>query len=231
MSDAPTGGRLIYGLQPGDFGYLNRPAAPTWNQETEARYMEQVRDRAQQMAKEILAQALAEAEQIRSKARSEGFADGLEEGKALARLEAENVAAFLGSLHDALAAERERAFLEHKQTLFHILRLAFEKTLGVMLEAQNEKALQVLFEEAVAQLQTRACITVHVRPEDQELARSLVEHTRQARPDLPELRVCPCADLDRGGLRIESGDGLVDNSITARFEQVKAILDGYLEHS
>ena len=32
-------------------------------------------------------------------------------------------------------------------------------------------------------------------------------------------------------LRIESGDGLVDNSIAARFEQVKAILDGYLEHS
>ena len=231
MSDAPTGGRLIYGLQPGDFGYLNRPAAPTWNQETEARYMEQVRERAQQMAKDILAQALAEAEQIRSKARADGFADGLEEGKALARLEAENVAAFLGSLHDALASERERAFLAHKQTLFHILRLAFEKTLGVMLEAQNEKALQTLFEEAVAQLQTRTCITVHVRPEDQELARSLVDQTRQARPDLPELRVCPSTDLVQGGLRIESGDGLVDNSIAARFEQVKAILDGYLEHS
>ena len=231
MSDAPTGGRLIYGLQPGDFGYLNRPAAPTWNEETEARYMEQVRDRAQQMAKEILAQALAEAEQIRAKARSEGFADGLEEGKALARLEAENVSAFLGSLQEALTAERERAFLAHKQTLFHILRLAFEKTLGVMLEARNEQALQALFEEAVAQLQTRNCITVHVRSEDLELARSLVERTRLARPDLPELRVCPCADLGQGGLRIESGDGLVDNSIATRFEQVRAILDGYQENS
>jgi flagellar assembly protein FliH len=34
-----------------------------------------------------------------------------------------------------------------------------------------------------------------------------------------------------GGVRIESGDGLVDNSVASRFEQVRAILDGYRENS
>jgi len=226
----PTG-RLIYGLHHGDFGHLNRPATTTWNDETEAHYMEQVRDRAQQMAKDILAKALADAEQIRSRAHSEGVAGGRAEVRNLAQAEADKVAAFLDGLHTSLVAEKERAYAEHKQTLFQILRLAFEKTLGVMLDADREKVLHALFEDAITQLQARTCVTVHVCPADMDLAKTLVAQTRHARPDLPELRLCQCADLALGGVRIESGDGLVDNSITARFDQVQAILDGYLENS
>lgn len=193
--------------------------------------MEQVRDRAQQMAREILAQALAEAEQIRLQAKEEGLAAARNEVKALAKAEAAKVSAFLGSLQDALAAEKERVTAEQRQALFQVLLLAFEKTLGVMLGEERERALNALFDEAVAQLQTTGCITVHVCPSDLELARNLVERTREERPDLPELRVCQCADLELGGVRIESGDGLVDNSIAARFEQVRSILDGFRDNS
>lgn len=231
MSDrAPLTGRLIHGLRHGDFSLMNRPAAATWNDETEARYMEQVRERAQQMAREILAQALAEAEQIRQRAKAEGMADARAEIAARAQAEAAKVSNFLAQLQSALAEEKERVYAGHKEALYRILGLAFEKTLGVMLEEEREKVLHALFEEAVAQLQTSTCITVHVCAADLELAKGLVEATRAARPDLPELRVCQCADLGSGGVRIESGDGMVDNSIASRFEQVRAILDGYREH-
>lgn len=231
MSDQqPLTGRLIHGLRHGDLSDMGRPAAP-WNEETEARYMEQVRERAQLMAREILAQALAEAEQIRQQARADGLADARGEIEARARAEAGKVSAFLAQLRAALEAEKERVAGEHRQSLFRMLMLAFEKTLGVMLEEERERALHALFEEAVALLQTTGCITIHVCPADLELARGLVEKTRQERPDLPELRVCQCADQALGGVRIESGDGLVDNTIAARFEQVRAILDGYRENS
>ena len=232
MSDhPPLTGRLIHGLRHGDFSHMNRPAATTWNDETEARYMEQVRERAQQMAREILAQALAEAEQIRQQARVEGMAAARDEISAMARAEAAKVSDFLAHLQVALDEEKKRVYAGHKEALFRILGLAFEKTLGVMLDEEREKVLHTLFDEAVAQLQATKCITVHVCAADLELAKSLAETTRQTRPDLPELRVCTCADLGLGGVRIESGDGLVDNSIASRFEQVRAILDGYREHS
>ena len=227
----PLTGRLIHGLRHGDFSAMNRPAAATWNEETEARYMEQVRERAQQMAREILAQALAEAERIRRQARDEGLAAARDEVNALAAAEAAKVSGFLGDLQAALNAEKERVTAEHRQTLFRVLQLAFEKTLGVMLDEERERVLNALFEEAMAQLQTTGCVTVHVCPADLDLARSLVEKTREQRPDLPELRVCQCADLVLGGVRIESGDGLVDNSVASRFEQVRAILDGFKDNS
>jgi flagellar assembly protein FliH len=193
--------------------------------------MEQVRERAQQMARDILAQALTEAEQIRRQAREEGLAEAREEIQARARAEAAKVSDFLGGMQTALDGEKGRVFTEHKKALFQVLRLAFEKTLGVMLAEERQKVLETLFEEAAAQLQTTSCITVHVCSDDLDLARQLVKSTRQSRPDLPELRVCPCAELELGGVRIESGDGLVDNSVASRFEQVRAILEGYRENS
>lgn len=232
MSDRqPLTGRLIHGLRHGDLSDVNRPAAAAWNEETEARYMEQVRERAQLMAREILAQALAEAEQIRQQARDEGLAAARGDIEARAKAEAGKVTAFLAQLRTALDAEKERVAAEHRQALFRMLCLAFEKTIGVVLEEERERALHALFDEAVALLQTTGCITVHVCPADLELARGLIDRTRQERPDLPELRVCQCADLAIGGVRIESGDGLVDNTVASRLEQVRTILEGYGEHS
>ncbi len=232
MSDnAPLSCRVIYGLHSREGAGLNRPPTLTWNTETEDHYMEQVRQRAQQMAKEILAQALAEAEQIRARAEAEGFASGQKQANTMAQAEAAKVCSFMDTIQAALVAEKERIYTEHKQSLFQILRLAFEKTLGVMLDEQREQVLNTLFEEAVSQLQAKTCISVHVCQEDLDLAKSLADQTREKHSDLPELRICVSPDLSPGGVRIESGDGLVDNSITARFEQVRAILDGYVENS
>jgi flagellar assembly protein FliH len=210
---------------------INHPPSMLWNNETEDRYMEQVRQRAQQMAKEILAQALAEAEVIRAGARDEGFAAGKQEAGTLVQAEKAKVGAFLDTLQTALLAEKERVYAEHKQCLFQILRLAFEKTLGVMLDEQRELVLITLFEEAVSQLQANTCITVHVCQADFDLATALASQSREKRADLPEVRIRISEGLEPGGVRVESGDGLVDNSVTARFEQVRAILDGYMENS
>ena len=94
-------GRVIYGLQCVDHAGLNRPPVQTWNMETEERYMEQVRERAQQMAKDILAQALAQAEQIRASAQTEGFAAGQHDAISIAQAENEKVRIFLNTLQTA----------------------------------------------------------------------------------------------------------------------------------
>lgn len=232
MSSSPScPGRVIYGLHSRDGVGLNRPPSMIWNNETEDHYMEQVRQRAQQMAKEILSQALAEAEAIRAGARAEGYAAGQQEAGTLIQAEKSKVCAFFDTLQAAVVEEKERVYAEHKQCLFQILRLAFEKTLGVMLDEQREQVLITLFEEAVSQLQANTCITVHVCQADFDLATALAGQSREKRTDLPEVRIRVSEGLEPGGVRIESGDGLVDNSVAARFEQVRAILDGYMENS
>jgi flagellar assembly protein FliH len=200
-----------------------------WDDRTEALYMEQVRSRATGKAKELLAQALEEAESIRRQAHEEGFLAGQAEAVAQVQAEAEKVSDFLTSLQQALVAEKERIFHTHKNTLFQILRVALEKTLNVTLEERREEILQSLLEEAVANLQTQTSVTLHVSPQDLPLARELVDQYRAAGPGRPELTIHVDEDLGPGGLRLESGDGMVDNSVASRFEQVRQILDEYQE--
>ncbi|GAB1410723.1 hypothetical protein MASR1M90_18770 [Desulfovibrionales bacterium] len=221
-------GRIIYGLHHGDLNYFDRPETSLWNDETEARYMEQVRERAQHKAREILEQALAEAEQIRARALSEGFESGRLEAVGLAQQEADKVADFFQTLHQALEAEKQRIYTQHKQTLFTILQLAFEKTLGIMLDDQRQAVLSALFDEAVTQLQATSTITVHVCPEDMDMAKELTEQAK-TNHGLPDMILKSNPDLAPGGVRLESGDGMVDNSVTSRFEQVRSILHGYME--
>jgi flagellar assembly protein FliH len=226
---AAAPGRVILGLYPGDFSHCGRPDTPLWNEETEAQYMDQVRERAQLMAKEILASALAEAEQIRQTARQEGLKDAQTTIEKQAAREKEKIGAFLAALETGLKAEKQRLFETHKDTLFGILRLAFEKTLGIVLDTQREQILTALLEEAVAHLHATSTITVHVSPQDADLAKEQLAALKTASPQLPELSLKISPELAPGGVRLECGDGVVDNSIATRLEQVRAALDAATE--
>lgn len=191
--------------------------------------MEQVRERAQQKAREILQQALTEAEAIRAQAKAEGYAAGQQAAKDLVQKEKQKSVDFLLTLQQALAVERERIFQQHKQTLFQILRLAFEKSFGTVLEERRFEVLSALFEEAVAQIQAQSIVTMYVCPSDAEHAAEMLRQAKAAKPDLPEISIHTSPEVAPGGLRLESGDGLIDNTIASRFEQVCTILDGYLD--
>lgn len=231
MSDAPLSGRVIHGFFVGDGSALGRPEPAFWNDETEARYMDQVRERAQQKAREILSQAMTEAAQLREQARAEGFHAGREEALGLVQQEAQRVASFLGGVDQALHVEKERVAAEHKTALYQLLRAAFEKTLGVLLDADRDRILRTLFDEAMLQLQASGAVTLHVSPADLALATDLAAEARTTTPNMPELRVVASPELAPGGVRLECGTGLVDNSITSRFAQVQAILDSYQDGS
>lgn len=191
--------------------------------------MDQVRERAQDKAREILAQALVEAEAIRAQARAEGYAAGEQDALEQVEKEKQKIMTFLDSLEQALVQEKEQIFFKHKNTLFQILRLAFEKSFGVMLEASRFQALSALFEESVAQIQAQSVLTLYVCPADTDNATQILAQARATQPDLPEIVLRTSADLAPGGVRLESGEGVIDNSIASRFEQVRNILDGYLE--
>lgn len=217
-------GRVILGLH-GDFSPSARPDTPLWNDETEARYMDQVRERAQLMAKDILASALAEADQIRQAARQEGLKDAQTEISAGIAQEKARIGALLSGLEASLAAEKERLYKTHEHTLFAILRLAFEKTLGIVLDAHREQILGGLLEEAVTHLHATSTVTVLVAPQDAELAREQLAALKAASSQLPELVLKVSPELAPGGVRLECGEGVVDNAIATRLDQVRAALD------
>jgi len=221
--------RIIYGLQSRSLHHFDRPETVFWNTETEERYMDQVRERAQKKAREILEQALAEAEGIRNQAKEEGYRAGKQDAQEQVEVEKQRVVKFLDSLEHALVQAKEEVFSQHKDVLFQILRLAFEKSFGVMLEEHRFQALSALFEESVTQIHAQSVVTMYVCPEDTDHAQQILAQAKVDQPALPEIILRTAHDVAPGGVRLESGEGVIDNSISSRFEQVRNIFDGYVE--
>lgn len=229
MSEPQTAtGRIIIGLQSPAHALFDQPESASWSEETEQRYMEKVRERAQQKAKEILAKAMEEAAALRKQARAEGYSHGQEDARNAAAKETRRMADYLSTIQDALVEEKQRVARAHADQLFHLMRLALEKTLGTVLADERAHVLRTLFDEALSQLQTVDEVTMHVSPVDENLAREIIAATAAHNgAALPPIRIKTSRDIDPGGVRLECGSGMVDNTITSRFEQVQAILDSF----
>ena len=223
-STTSSSGRIILGLQ-GNYDQWERPYDHNWDEDTTAAYMDQVRERAQVMAKEILAQALAEAEQIRQAAEHEGLQNAQAVISTQLDQEKAKISAFLAALESSLKAEKEQVFATHKHVLFDILRLAFEKTLGIVLKTEQEQVLSNLLTEAIEQLHASSTITVYVASADAQLAQEQLAMLKTTLAQPPDLVVKIDPEQTLGGVRLECGDGVVDNTLSSRLEQVRQALD------
>jgi flagellar assembly protein FliH len=208
----------------------NDPLAPlhdpaTFTREVGEEYTLRVKNRAQAAAKEIIAQAMAEAEAIRQQAHTRGY----EQGMASAQEELENHAReltgkFNGFLHE-LRAHKDALRAQYCRDMTLLLKAALEKIVGMELAAHREPILDHLLDEALTLIDKRERITLFCAPEDESLLRDLVNQSGAQFPDLHQWIIKPSSDISQGGLKVESSNGMVDNTIDARFSLVREIVE------
>lgn len=196
-----------------------------WTAKTEEEYFRRVRDKAAAMAREVVDSAQAEIEQMRAKAREEGLA----EGRAQAAAEKEQ---FLSAQAKALAQSMgtlctgcESIWNEQRQELVTLVRLTVEKLLNIELAARRTEVLGSLLYQAVEAIDSTRGLAVVVAPADKELVEELLARAREENPRLAQFTVRTEADMSPGGLRLESEQGLVDNTLEGRWKVIEPILD------
>lgn len=224
-------GRVLVGAGPGGPGEMriedmdSRRRPGVWTTRTEEEYFRRVRERAAVMAREVVDAAQAEAEALRAGARQEGLA----EGRAQAEQEKEK---FLSTQAQALAASLDslgagcgNLWNQHRQELVTLVRLAVEKLLNIELSERRAEILANLLTQAVEAIDTTRGLTLAVSPGDKELVEELAARARAANPRLAQFTVRVEPGMAPGGLRLESEQGLVDNTLEGRWKAIEPILD------
>jgi len=199
--------------------------ARVFDEKTEAELLARVRERAREAAREILAQAMAEAAAAREQARREGYEEGrAKAGEEIARALAEQAGKLAGLL-GGLQSAGQALWQEQKGDLVALVRLAVEKLLRIELDARREEVLGSLLEQALEAIDSSRGFTVRVAPGEEGLAQQVLEKAKEANPHLERWRIKADKALAAGGLLVESGEGMVDNSLAARMKAVEPILD------
>jgi flagellar assembly protein FliH len=193
--------------------------------EDEEIYIQRVTTKAQTAAREIIAKAMAEAEDIRQEARAQGY----EQGRSAADEEIKShLQTLSGKLNKLLEqVEKEKKVLRAKQnrSMALLLKAALEKILGTELEAHKTEVLEHLLEQALTRIDTQERLTISCSPEDKSLLEDLLTRSEQQFPSLSQWMINPSPALKQGGLKVESKNGMVDNSIESRYALVREIIE------
>lgn len=195
-----------------------------WDNDTDVEYFDRVRQRAESMAKDIIAKAMKEAENLREQARQEGMQQGLNEGQQQVD---QYVAGLTSTMEQTMADLQQQgaAVWQSRQSdIVQLIRLAVDKTLAVEMEQSREESLTALLNEAMDQLESTREMVLACNPADRELLEVLLTNVQATNPSLSGWKLRTSEDIT-GGVRIETAEGMADNTWDTRWSGVMPILD------
>lgn len=235
---APAGtGRVVMGIgaagpQETTVAELEARRSPFPFERMEAEFWERTRAKAQDMAKEIIAAAMTEAERIRETARQEGLAQGeqqiqdqLTQNQTQFETHVQDMGKAFGETLAAIQEDRKSLWNGYRQDFVTLLHLALERTFGILLGDARREILTALLDEALDLIDSRTELSVTVHPDDAPMMEELLARAAETRQGLSRWHVRGDAALTPGGVRLESRDGMVDNTVGSRFAEVKRIFD------
>ncbi len=206
------------------------PLAPlrdtsTLSPEMEEEYIRRVKAKAQIAAREIFAKAMSEAEALKQEARDQGY----EQGRAAADQElnahCQNLSCRLNDLLEQMQAAKKTLQVKQSQNMALLLKVALEKILATELEAHKAEVLENLLEEALTRIDSQERVTISCSPKDASFLEDQLARAEQQFPDLAKWVIRPSSAMQKGGLKIESKNGMVDNSIESRYALVREIVE------
>ena len=193
----------------------NSADARAWSAATEAEYMERVRVRAKEKAREILEKAQADAQKLKEKALRDGYDEGMREASNELEEFRSGMSQAVSAVLSAIREQREDLARAWRGELVTLMRLAVEKIIDHELSENRLELMTALFDGAVARLNENARGVVRVSPEDEPVVADIIA---QAAPHFPDSSFVVRADpkLEPGSLIIENDESMADNSLKSR---------------
>lgn len=221
------GGRIIIG--PKNVGLaeltLNSSRQAALDLEAEQGYLDRVRAKARDLARDILNQAMAEAEELRINAREQGMREGRQDAAAEVKKVTEQKAAECRSLLESLERAGQSVWRAHREDLVLLVQVMVEKILAVELDARRRESLENLLDQAVDMMEVKRRVVITVHPQDAELMQELLRQSKAEGAGLEGCKIKTDESIDRGGLILECDHGMVDNTIASRQASLREIVD------
>lgn len=202
----------------------NGSRGPAWDENTEAEYMERVREKAAAKVLSMLEEAKAEAETLKAEAMQQGYDAGID----AARKELEEFRAGMGdsvaAVLQAIQGQCSSIFDTWREDLVELMREAVSRYTGVVLREERAEVLSALFTQAVQVLESRRNLVIRVNPEDEVAVADMVQAAKERLTGLESWTVRPDASMTPGGLVVESDNGMVDNRMETRGAVINDVL-------
>jgi len=180
------------------------------------KYLEKVRAQAAQ----IIAQAQQEAVQIRQRAEQEGRQAGMAEVEQMVRKQLGTTLPALRQAAQQIQAARS-AWLKHwEQAAVHVAAAIAARVIRGEISRQPEIPLR-LVREALELAAGEAELRIHLNPEDHQALKGQVDELVQELAPLARVEIAADANVGRGGCRVETRFGVIDERIESQLKRIE----------
>ena len=223
-------GKVVMGLHspgPGEMTIqeLEGKRRLLWDDSIDDEYLERVKAKAKEKAKEIMILAELEAEALRATAKHEGYEEGLRQAQEELDQHTQAMSAEVENILSQIQAHGLNIYNDRKADVLGLIRLAVEKTLNVEMTESRTQSLEALMQEALDRIESQRKIAVRCAAEDAPDLEAFIGTIQERNPDLKRWVVMGDPALAAGGVVVEAADGRVDNSVVARWQGVEPIFD------
>ncbi len=178
--------------------------------------LEEVRSEARQ----IVEAARREAEEVRRKAEEEGRRAALAEVDEMVRRQLATVLPALGKTVDEIG-DAKQAWLRHwEQRAVHLAAAIAERVIRGRLDQRPEVPL-ALVREALELAAGQGNVRVHMNPQDHAAIADQVEMLTSEMTSLGKVELIATANVSRGGCRVETQFGTIDQQFEAQLERIE----------
>lgn len=184
---------------------------------------------AQRLLEDARARAMAlvddaeqRAAQIEAAAKSAGFEQGVNDGRAAAQAEMDEMIETMRGLIDMARIERHKIIEGAEPEIVRLSVAIAERILHAHVALDPTTVLDMT-RSAITRLVNRETVTVRVNPSDIELMR---EHRDQLMMmnDIDNMRLIEDQRVDRGGVVIETEAGTIDAKVTTQLREVRRLM-------
>ena len=200
-----------------------------WDDTVNNEYLERVKAKAKEAAKEIKILAELEAEALRATARHQGYQEGMAQAQADVDAHTKAMTAEMENMLTQLGAYGSAIFEERRQDILALIRLAVQKTLAVEMSEQRTASLETLMREALERIESKRQLTIRCAPDDEEDLKAFIGSIQEANPTLKYWTIKSDPSLTQGGMVVEADEGKVDNAVTSRWQGVEPIFEQLAE--
>lgn len=226
QTDTRKWGRIYMDNRVSELGSVEHSCSQAWSEKDQEEYLERVRQKAEDKAREILQAAQEEAKALREAAYAEGYEAGMKQAEDELTELRSSMGDTVQAVLSAIEGQCSVVYQSWRADLCALVRLAVEKGLALTLAEEKAAVLENLFEQAVQNLQSARQIFVCCNPEDAVAVEDIISLARDKFPEMTGWKVRGEASIEPGGILVESESSLANNTIESRRAAVDKVLEG-----
>jgi len=182
-------------------------------------------DQVRAEARQILARAREESDAVRQRAESEGRQAALGEVEEMVRSQLATVLPALRKTVEDIQHAKQAWLAQWERSAVHLAAAIAGRVIRRELEHQPDVPL-ALVREALELAAGQANVRVYLHPEDYEAIAGQVKVLVAEMASLGDAELVPSADVSRGGCRVDTRFGVIDQQFEAQLARIEEELAG-----